>query len=73
MVLTDEWETINKASALWTRSASEIEDEEYVDFYKNISYDMDEPLTWTHNRVKGAYSTLSYYMYPKSADGSIYS
>ena len=53
MVLTDEWETINKASALWTRSASEVEDDEYVDFYKNITYDMDAPLTWTHNRVEG--------------------
>jgi len=47
MVLTDEWETINKASALWTRSSSEIEDEEYTEFYKNISYDFEEPLAST--------------------------
>ena len=62
MVLTDEWETINKASALWTRSASEIEDEEYIDFYKNITYDMDAPLAWTHNRVEGRvqYTQLLY-------------
>ena len=51
MIVTDEWETINKASALWTRTPSEIDDDEYSEFYKTVSYDFDEPLTWTHNRV----------------------
>lgn len=62
MVVTDEWETINKASALWTRSSSEIEDEEYTEFYKNISYDFQDPLAWTHNRVEGRvqYTQLLY-------------
>ena len=72
MVLTDEWETINKASALWTRSASEIEDEEYVDFYKNISYDMDEPLTWTHNRVEGRVQYTQLLYIPKKAPMDLY-
>ena len=72
MVLTDEWETINKASALWTRSASEIEDEGYVDFYKNISYDMDEPLTWTHNRVEGRVQYTQLLYVPKKAPMDLY-
>ena len=72
MVLTDEWETINKASALWTRSSSEIEDEEYVDFYKNISYDMDAPLTWTHNRVEGRVQYTQLLYIPKKAPVDLY-
>ena len=72
MVLTDEWETINKASALWTRSSSEIEDEEYVDFYKNISYDMDAPLTWTHNRVEGRVQYTQLLYIPKKAPADLY-
>lgn len=72
MVLTDEWETINKASALWTRSASEIEDDEYVDFYKNITYDMDAPLTWTHNRVEGRVQYTQLLYIPKKAPVDLY-
>ncbi|MFZ2842765.1 molecular chaperone HtpG [Psychrobacter sp.] len=72
MVLTDEWETINKASALWTRSSSEIEDEEYIDFYKNITYDMDEPLTWTHNRVEGRVQYTQLLYIPKKAPVDLY-
>ncbi|MGO3106101.1 MAG: molecular chaperone HtpG [Psychrobacter celer] len=72
MVLTDDWETINKASALWTRSASEIEDDEYVDFYKNITYDMDDPLTWTHNRVEGRVQYTQLLYIPKKAPMDLY-
>ena len=72
MVLTDDWETINKASALWTRSAAEIEDEEYVDFYKNITYDMDAPLTWTHNRVEGRVQYTQLLYIPKTAPVDLY-
>ena len=72
MVLTDEWETINKASALWTRSASEIEEDEYVDFYKNISYDMDAPLAWTHNRVEGRVQYTQLLYIPKKAPVDLY-
>ncbi|MDO5769555.1 MAG: molecular chaperone HtpG [Psychrobacter sp.] len=72
MVLTDEWETINKASALWTRSSSEVEDEEYIDFYKNITYDFDEPLAWTHNRVEGRVHYTQLLFIPKKAPLDLY-
>ena len=51
--LTDEWETVNKAAALWTRSKSEITEAQYQEFYKQISYDSEPPLAYTHNRVEG--------------------
>lgn len=56
------WEKINQAKALWTRSKSEISDEEYIEFYKHISHDYADPLTWTHNRVEGKqeYTSLLY-------------
>ena len=55
-----ETEVVNQASALWTRPKSEIEDEEYQAFYKHISHDFGDPLTWAHNRVEGnqSYTTL---------------
>ncbi|WP_088283319.1 molecular chaperone HtpG [Ideonella sp. A 288] len=52
-VVTDEWETVNKAAALWTRSKSDITDAEYQAFYQQISYDTQPPLAYTHNRVEG--------------------
>jgi molecular chaperone HtpG len=62
MVKTGEWETINKASALWTRPKKDITEEQYADFYKQISRDFEAPLTWTHNRVEGSteYTQLLY-------------
>jgi molecular chaperone HtpG len=62
MVKTGEWETINKASALWIRPKKDISDEQYADFYKQISRDFEAPLTWTHNRVEGSteYTQLLY-------------
>ncbi|CAB5568354.1 molecular chaperone HtpG [Providencia rettgeri] len=56
------WEKINQAKALWTRSKSEISDEEYAEFYKHISHDYADPLTWSHNRVEGKqeYTSLLY-------------
>ena len=62
MVKTEEWETINSASALWTRNKNEISDEQYIEFYKNLSHDFDEPLAWAHNRVEGSteYTQLLY-------------
>jgi molecular chaperone HtpG len=61
-VATDEWETVNKAAAIWTRSKSDITDTEYQDFYKQISYDTQAPLAYTHNRVEGRteYTQLLY-------------
>ena len=62
MVKTGEWDTVNKASALWTRPKKDITDEQYADFYKQISRDFEAPLTWTHNRVEGSteYTQLLY-------------
>ena len=72
MITTDEWETINQANALWTRSPSEIEDEEYQEFYKNLTYDYDEPLTWTHNRVEGRLQYTQLLYIPKKAPFDLY-
>ncbi len=60
--MTDEWETVNKAAALWTRPKSEVTDAQYQEFYKQISYDSDPPLAYTHNRVEGRseYTQLLY-------------
>jgi molecular chaperone HtpG len=61
-VTKDEWEAVNSANALWARSKKEISDEQYAEFYKNISYDQAAPLAWSHNRVEGAteYTQLLY-------------
>jgi len=57
-----EWETVNQASALWTRAKSDITDEQYQEFYKHIAHDFENPLAWTHNRVEGRseYTQLLY-------------
>ena len=62
MVKTGEWETINSASALWTRNKKDITDEQYTEFYKQISHDFEAPLAWAHNRVEGSteYTQLLY-------------
>ena len=62
MVKTGEWETVNKASALWTRAKKDISDEQYKEFYKAISHDFEDPLIWSHNRVEGntEYTQLLY-------------
>ena len=62
MVKTGEWETVNQATALWTRPKKDISDEQYTEFYKQISHDYEAPLTWTHNRVEGSteYTQLLY-------------
>ncbi|MDO9089965.1 MAG: molecular chaperone HtpG [Burkholderiaceae bacterium] len=62
MVTTDEWETVNKASALWSRPRKDISDEQYIEFYKQSSHDFEPPLAWSHNRVEGSteYTQLLY-------------
>jgi molecular chaperone HtpG len=62
MVLTDEWERVNQASALWSRPKKDITTEQYQEFYKQISHDWELPLAWSHNRVEGAteYTQLLY-------------
>jgi molecular chaperone HtpG len=60
--LTDEWTPVNKAAALWARNKSEVTAQEYEEFYKQISYDTEAPLAYTHNRVEGRseYTQLLY-------------
>ena len=57
-----EWQAVNEAKALWTRSRSEISDEEYQAFYKHISHDFEDALSWSHNAVEGKleYTSLLY-------------
>ncbi|MBN0975727.1 molecular chaperone HtpG [Pseudomonas hygromyciniae] len=57
-----EWEVVNRASALWTRPRTEVKDEEYQEFYKHIAHDYENPLSWSHNKVEGKleYSSLLY-------------
>ncbi|MCR0997476.1 molecular chaperone HtpG [Serratia rubidaea] len=56
------WEKVNKAQALWTRSKSDVTDDEYKEFYKHIAHDFTDPLSWSHNRVEGKqeYTSLLY-------------
>lgn len=66
-VISNEWETVNQASALWTRSRSEIEDEQYIEFYKHIAHDFEDPLAWSHNRVEGRTEYTQLLYIPKRA------
>ena len=54
MVVTGEWETVNQAAALWTRAKKDITQDQYNEFYKQLSYDSEAPLATTHNRVEGS-------------------
>src|SRR5690606_19665590 len=66
-VKKNEWETVNQASALWTRPKSEITEEQYQEFYKHIGHDYDNPLAWTHNRVEGRSEYTQLLFIPKHA------
>ncbi|QDC44705.1 molecular chaperone HtpG [Methylophilus medardicus] len=72
MVTTDEDETINKASALWARSKSDISEEEYQAFYKHISHDYENPLAYTHSRVEGKQEYISLLYVPAKAPFDLY-
>lgn len=61
------FEVVNQAKALWTRSRSDVSDEEYRDFYKHVSHDFEDPLTWSHNRVEGKLEYTSLLFLPKRA------
>ena len=60
-------ETINQAKALWARSRTEVKDEEYQEFYKHVSHDFTEPLSWIHNRVEGKTEYISLLYLPAHA------
>lgn len=62
-----EWESINRATALWTRDKSEISEDEYKEFYKHVSHDWEDPLSWGHNKVEGKTEYTSLLYIPKKA------
>ncbi|MEK8090464.1 molecular chaperone HtpG [Thermithiobacillus plumbiphilus] len=64
---TDEWEVVNKASALWARPRNEISEDEYKAFYKHVAHDFQDPLAWTHNRVEGNQEYISLLYVPSKA------
>ena len=62
-----QWEAVNSAKALWTRSRSDVSDDEYKEFYKHVSHDFEDPLSWSHNRVEGKLEYTSLLYVPKQA------
>ncbi len=69
---TVSWETVNEATALWTRPKSEISDEEYQGFYKHVAHDFSDPLTWSHNKVEGKLEYTSLLYVPGRAPFALY-
>jgi len=67
-----EWEVVNHAQALWTRPRTDIEDEEYKEFYKHITHDYQEPIAWQHNKVEGAKEYTSLLYIPAHAPFDLY-
>ncbi|MDX1722452.1 MAG: molecular chaperone HtpG [Pseudomonas sp.] len=67
-----EWETVNRASALWTRPRAEVKDEEYQEFYKHVAHDFDNPLAWSHNKVEGKLEYTSLLYVPGRAPFDLY-
>ena len=61
------YKAVNEATALWTRSRSDVSDDEYKAFYKHVSHDFEEPLTWSHNRVEGKLEYTSLLYIPRRA------
>lgn len=68
----DERDPVNTATALWSRSRSDISDDEYKEFYKHISHDFEDPLAWSHNRVEGRLEYTSLLYIPKRAPFDLY-
>lgn len=66
------WETVNEAQALWTRSKSDISDDEYKAFYKHVAHDFSDPLTWSHNKVEGKLEYTSLLYVPSRAPFDLY-
>lgn len=64
---SNDYETVNKATALWTMQKSEISDEEYTQLYKHISHDFQDPLIWSHNHVEGKNDYISLLYIPAHA------
>jgi molecular chaperone HtpG len=66
-VIKEEDETVNQASALWTRSKSELTDDDYKAFYKHVSHDYDDPMAWSHAKVEGRHEYSQLLYIPKHA------
>ncbi|MGB5306095.1 MAG: molecular chaperone HtpG [Gammaproteobacteria bacterium] len=67
-----EYEPVNQASALWTRSRKDITDDEYREFYKHVAHDFEDPVTWIHSSVEGAQSYKSLFYIPARAPFDLY-
>lgn len=67
-----EWEVVNRASALWTRPRTDIKDEEYQEFYKHVSHDFEDALSWSHNKVEGKLEYTSLLYVPTRAPFDLY-
>ena len=64
---TEEWETVNRASALWTRAKSDVSEEEYREFYKHVAHDFEDPAAWVHSHVEGKQQYTTLFYIPKRA------
>ena len=62
-----EWQTVNAARAIWTRSKSEVTKDQYVEFYKHTSHDWNDPLAWTHFKVEGTHELTGLLFVPEKA------
>ncbi len=69
---TNEWETVNQASALWTRSKSDVTEEQYKEFYKSLAHGLEDPLAYTHNRVEGRTEYTQLLYIPSKAPFDLY-
>ena len=71
-IVVPEDEVVNKASALWARAKSDINDDEYKEFYKHIAHDFEEPMKWSHNKVEGSQAYTSLLYVPQRAPFDLY-
>lgn len=69
---TYSWKQVNDARALWTIAPKDVTDEQYKAFYKHITHDYDDPLTWTHNRVEGELEYTNLLYIPETAPWDLY-
>jgi molecular chaperone HtpG len=67
-----EWEAANQAKALWTRPRTDVQDEEYREFYQHVAHDFAEPLAWSHNKVEGKREYTSLLYVPARAPFDLY-
>ena len=70
--IVPEWDAVNDAQALWTKSRNDVSDEDYKEFYRHVSHDFAEPLAWSHNRVEGKQDYTSLLYIPGMAPMDLY-